>query len=191
MLGKQREQALAAREAWQRMWQEFLQLPVKTKIFVIVGVLLVMNVVFSNVVDFIFAALGAVLVQYAWPSAFTHLKNMAKSAELFKAGEQASAEGSPPRQEGLSKESTHANGDDLKDIEQIDRGAPRDSGQPNDLMREAQNALQKKSHGSSYEDSKNTARANSLLQKIIGKYPNSKEAKKARALLDKLQGKGH
>ena len=66
-----------------------------------------MNVVFSNVFGFIFAALGAVLVQYAWPNAFTHLKNIAKSAELFKAGEQASAESSPPTQEGLLKESTH------------------------------------------------------------------------------------
>ncbi len=153
---------------------------------------------------FIVAAMGETLIVYNWPNLVTHLKDIEKSRGLFKESGQPSEEDLPAgqvwhsqhasdedlvaSQEGLLEESKQVSGEDLKDVGRPNRDAPRHNRQPNDLLREAKQTIKKKSHGSSYEKSKNTAHAMAVLQQIVGKYPNSKEADKARALVDKLRG---
>ena len=60
-----------------------------------------------------------------------------------------------------------------------------------ELLRDAQYAFQSISFGDTRENRRNSARAKSLAQKIIRKFPDSIEARQARSILDKLQGRTH
>lgn len=60
-----------------------------------------------------------------------------------------------------------------------------------ELLRDAQYAFQSISFGDTRENRRNSARAESLAQKIIKKFPDSIEARQARSILDKLQGRTH
>ena len=58
-----------------------------------------------------------------------------------------------------------------------------------ELLRDAQYAVQCISHGDTRENRAYSARAKSLAKKIISRYPASMEASQARAILDRLNGK--
>ena len=60
-----------------------------------------------------------------------------------------------------------------------------------ELLREAQYAFHSISFCNTRENRRNKARAKSLSQKIIRKFPDSIEARQARSILDKLQGTAH
>ena len=60
-----------------------------------------------------------------------------------------------------------------------------------ELLRDAQYAFHSVSFGDTRENRRNKARAKSLSQKIIRKFPDSVEARQAHSILGKLQGRAH
>lgn len=58
-----------------------------------------------------------------------------------------------------------------------------------ELLRDAQYAVQCISHGDTRENRASSARAKSLAKKIVSRYPTSIEATQARGILDRLNGK--
>ncbi len=191
-------------QKWEGLWQEYLKLPGTSKVFVGIGAWLALSILSFTISGFIVGAFGIVLIHTNWPNLITHLSNIENSGRLPKEsrqirderlaaeqgwqGEQTNDEDLAGGQEIQSKEPKLASNESLRNVARVNRNAPRNNEQPDELLREAKKTLKKRGRGTSYEDSERKARAMSLLQTVVGKFPDSREAEKARSLMEKLRG---
>ena len=80
-------------QKWEGLWQEYLKLPGKSKLYVGIGAWLALSILSFTISGFIVGAFGIVLIHTNWPNLITHLSNIENSRGLPEESGQVRDEG--------------------------------------------------------------------------------------------------